>query len=82
MRIIYSYKAAGQLTSLDVLYQIRIAEKMRFFAQQPNPLLFAKYITTRNLHCFRVGSYRVYFKLSEGILYITTIERRDKAYKK
>ncbi len=82
MHIFYSYKAANQLVKLDKTNQVRIAEKMKFFARQSNPLLFSKYITTRNLHCLRVGSYRIYLKLGEYILHVTTIERRDKAYKK
>lgn len=80
MRIDYSYKAVKQLTSLGTLEQRRISEKMKFFAQQPNPITFAKYISHREAYRFRIGNYRLYFEIKNDVITIRTIERRDKAY--
>lgn len=80
MHINYSHKAAKQLTSLGTLEQKRISEKMRFFARQPNPVTFAKYISHRESYRFRIGDYRLYFEIKGNIITIRTIERRDKAY--
>lgn len=44
MFIYYGYTAARQLVTLDASTQRRIAEKMKFFAQQKDPVVFAKYI--------------------------------------
>ena len=80
MHIYYSYKAAAQLASLDTPIQKRIVLKMRFFAHQPDPIRFAKYIDVKNAFRFRVGDYRIYFEIRNDILTVRTIERRDKAY--
>ena len=80
MQIFYSYKAALQFQNLSIEIQRRIAEKMRFFSKQPNPLVFAKYITIRKAYRFRTGDYRIFFGIKDDMISIRTIERRDKAY--
>lgn len=60
--------------------QVRMKDKINFFTQQSDPRLFAKHIGGK-LHRWRVGDYRIFFKLGENVLTIVKIERRDKAYK-
>ena len=80
MRIFYSFKAAKQLSDLETRTQKRIAMKMRIFAQQSNPLVFAKYIAIQEVYRFRVGNYRIFFQVNNNVIFIQTIKRRDKAY--
>ena len=53
---------------------------MKFFAKQADPLKFSKYIAVRDAYRFRVGDYRIFFHTENNVIYIRTIERRDKAY--
>ena len=76
----YGYVAASQLSALEPQLQKRIAEKMKFYAQQKDPLAFAKYIIQRKSYRFRVGDYRIFFDLKDSMIYVTKIIRRDKAY--
>lgn len=80
MFIYYCYKAAAQLEALSSVNQKRIAEKMRFFAQQSDIFRFAKFIVEKDAYRFRVGDYRIYFEIKDSILTVRTIERRDKSY--
>jgi mRNA-degrading endonuclease RelE of RelBE toxin-antitoxin system len=80
MHINYSYKAVVQLEALSTINQKRIADKMRFYAQQTDVFVFAKYIAIRGEYRLRVGNYRIYFEVKNDVLNVKTIERRDKTY--
>lgn len=45
MEVFYTHKAARQFEKLPKNIQKRIAEKMRFYAAQKNPLKFAEPLT-------------------------------------
>ncbi len=47
------------MAALPVRMQKRIADKMRFFASQQDPRMFAKHIVGEKLYLFRVGDYRI-----------------------
>lgn len=83
MEIFYTNKAANQLKNLPYLIQKRIITKMRFYAEQNDPLKFAKRLTDyyEGEYCFRVGDYRLIFDVKEGSIYILKIDKRDKIYK-
>ena len=80
MNIYYSYKAARWLADASADLQDRIEAKMYYFARQNDPLEFAKFITTRGMYRFRVGSYRIFFVIENNTIKVAEIERRDKAY--
>ena len=80
MRIFISASALAQIESLAPLLHKRITRKLRFFANQTDPLLFAKPVTNTPYFRFRIGDYRVLFELIGGSIHIAKIERRDKAY--
>lgn len=82
MEVHYSYKAADDLKSLSVQDQHRVAQKMRFFATQRNPLTFAKHLTNpdEGEYRFRIGNLRVIFDIRGNTMYILKIAPRDKAY--
>ena len=75
MKIFYTHKAANQLEKLPKNVQKRIAQKMRFYANQEKPLKFAEPLTD-----YREGEYRLNFDVKDGAIYILKIKLRDKAY--
>jgi mRNA interferase RelE/StbE len=82
MKIFYCNKAADQLKKLPKSIQKRIAKKMRFYAQQDNPLRFAKHLADyhEGEFRFRVGYYRIVFDVKDDVIYILKIDKRDKVY--
>lgn len=82
MKIFYTDKAAKQLRGLPFLIQKRIVEKMRFYADQINPLKFAERLTDyrEGEFRFRIGDYRIIFDVAKDVIYILKIQKRDKAY--
>ena len=55
---------------------------MRFFAEQSDPLAFAKRLTGMHLYRFRIGDYRVLFEIEGNVIKVVTIKKRDEAYRK
>lgn len=82
MEIFYTYKAAKQLENLSLSIQKRIAEKMRFYAKQKDPLKFAKHLTDyrEGEFRFRIGMHRATFDVRRNIIYILNVKARDKSY--
>ena len=82
MRVFYTHQAARQLENLPRAVQKRIVLKMRFYAEQKDPLKFAKRLTdSREWNFrFRVGAYRMLFDAGRGAIYILKVEKRDKSY--
>ena len=74
------------LQKLDQTVSQRIATKLRFFAQQENPLRFAERLTKSPYgeYRFRVGVYRILFDVNTRgvitILVILRIKHRRGAY--
>lgn len=83
MKVYYTYRAAEQLESLPIEIQKRIADKMRFYESQINPLRFAERLTEprEGEYRFRVGNYRIIFDVTGNKLYVLAIKKRDEAYK-
>ncbi|TSC67102.1 MAG: hypothetical protein CEO19_356 [Parcubacteria group bacterium Gr01-1014_73] len=81
MKIFYTQTAVRQLAKLPKLTQLRIAEKMRFYTSQPDPLVFAETLTDCKAYRFRVGDYRVVFEVQGSMMFVLLIKRRDKVYK-
>ncbi|MES2314522.1 MAG: type II toxin-antitoxin system RelE/ParE family toxin [Patescibacteria group bacterium] len=80
MQIHISSTAELELSKLSQLTQNRIVNKIELYAQQPDPLKFAKYIAQRKSYRFRVGDYRIFFEPKDSVIHVTEIARRDKAY--
>ncbi len=82
MEIFYTNKAAAQLKNLPRLIQKRIIIKMRFYANQKNPLKFAKPLIDyrEGEFRFRIGKYRLIFDVKDSAIYILKIAKRDKIY--
>lgn len=82
MKIIYVLRAAKQLESLPSSIQKRIVNKMRFYAEQKDPLKFAERLMDykEGEFRFRIGDYRLVFDVLENTICILKITKRDKAY--
>jgi mRNA interferase RelE/StbE len=82
MEIFYTHKAVKHLESLPREVQKRIAKKMRFYANQKDPLEFVEPLTDyrEGEYRFRVGKYRLNFDVKNGGIYILKVKLRDKAY--
>ncbi len=82
MKIYFTQKARENLESLAPEIQKRIAKKMRFFAAQKNPLVFAKRLSDprEGQFRFRIGDYRVIFDVIRDTVFVLKIAPRDKAY--
>ena len=83
MEIFYTRRAAEELRDLPPPIQRRVAAKMRFFADQPDPLKFAKRLTNSRLgqFRFRIGEYRVVFDVEGEAIYVLRIAKRDEVYR-
>jgi mRNA interferase RelE/StbE len=79
-------RAQEDMGFLDSIVANRIAAKLRFFAQQENPLRFAERLTSSPYgeYRFRVGDYRILFDVNArgviSILVILRIKHRREAY--
>lgn len=83
MEIFYTNKAVARLKNLPYLVQKRIVQKMRFYANQKNPLKFSKPLIDyrEGEFRFRIGKYRLIFDVKNDAIYVLKIEKRDKVYK-
>ncbi len=82
MEIRWTERAADDLRRLPRETQKRIADKMRFYGAQGDPLKFAKRLTDfRDAEFrFRVGDYRIFFDVVHGVIFVLKIAPRDKSY--
>lgn len=71
------------LKQLDGAQQKAIKEKLNFLSQQENPLLYAKKLKGLNgILRFRVGSYRIIFKVEKNQIILLIIGHRSEIYKR
>ncbi len=82
MKAVYTASAEKDFRSLPRAVQKRIAQKMRFYLSQENPLKFAKSIKDSRLgsYSFRVGDYRVVFDVQKDRITVLRVRKRDEVY--
>lgn len=85
-QIVYTEHARQDLKQLDPIIASRITSKIYFFGLQKNPLKFAKKLTSQFVgkYRFRIGNYRVLFKIDKNgniqVLIILRIKHRKDIY--
>lgn len=86
-KVVYSKSAEFDLSRLDLPVATRILKKIKFFAGQNNPLLFAKRLqgVEEPHYRFRIGDYRAIFRLDSRtdslvLLVIIKIAHRREVY--
>lgn len=80
-KIKYSPEASDWLSTNIPIISNRIINKIIYFSKQENIFIYAKKLTSFNTYRFRIGNYRVIFRLNENILEILLIGKRDEIYK-
>lgn len=82
-RLEISSKAKKDIQSLDPVVQKRIANKLKFFLTQEDPLSFAsKLVNSKDGdYRWRVGHYRVVFDVNNEVLLLLRIQHRGRVYK-
>ena len=77
-------QAKRELEKIDPEIQRRVRKKLAHFFSAKNPMVFAKPLTDLPpaTHRFRVWKLRAKFFRSGDIFYITSIEFRDKVYRR
>ena len=81
MEFLFTPTAEDHFQRLPQQTRRRIVKKLRFYAQQPDPLEFAEPLSGSNNYRFRIGDHRVIFKVMNDALWIKAIKRRDEAYR-
>lgn len=85
MRVEYAKGAQKDMARLPTALTRRIADKMDWFAEQEDPLHFAKPLEGKSgLHRFRVGDYRIIATVRSGqiiVLLVLAVKHRSEAYR-
>ena len=81
MQFTYTAIAQEHFKRLSPQTRKRIAEKMRFYADQPEPLAFAEPLSGSASYRFRIGDYRVIFEVLHGVGWVLAMRRRDESYR-
>jgi mRNA interferase RelE/StbE len=76
--------AAKDISKLSAPVQKRLKAKLVFFASQPDPLAFAKPLTSPSdgQYRWRIGDYRVVFDLDQTVIVILRIQHRREVYRR
>jgi mRNA interferase RelE/StbE len=84
MRIVFSRNIIKDIKKIDYKAQIRIKNKLLWFAEQKSPLDFAERLSESKMgkYRFRIGDYRVIFEVEKNqIMRINAIGHRREIYK-
>ncbi len=78
----FTPRGAKEFKKISPQWQGRLSKKLKYFANQPDPIKLSKPLT--NLlpatHRFRVGDYRIAFYLEIDTIYIDRIGHRKEVY--
>lgn len=70
------------LQSLDESCQQKVREKLKFFVQSENPIFFARKLRGyKDIFRFRIGDYRVIFRLEKKNIILLLAKHRKDVYK-
>jgi len=83
MTLDFSASALRQLSSLDINVQKRIAEKLKFYSSQTQPLRFAEKLTDSRFGQwrFRIGEYRALFDVESDRIVVLAVGHRKEIYR-
>lgn len=83
-KILYKKPAVKSIQSLTPQVKKRLKIKLEFFANQDNPIVFAKALTkyADAQFRFRVGNYRVLFDMEGNNIVVLLVQHRKDVYKK
>jgi len=83
MKVEFSRSAFRELKKLPKGVQKRIIDKIEFYTEQKNPLIFAEHTTDFRFgdYRFRIGDYRVIFDFTKDTISILKIGHRKDIYR-
>ncbi len=83
VEVVFSERAAKQLWRLPQTVQHRIKQKLKFWSEQVNPLVFARSLVGNTLghYRFRIGDYRILFDYTQKQIMILEVGHRREIYK-
>lgn len=83
MKIIFTRSAFQAFKKLEKSVQVRIDEKLKFYASQENPLRFAESLKDPRYGNwrFRIGEYRIFFDVEDHKIIILKVGYRKDIYK-
>lgn len=77
----YTDDFAKALKKLELSVQTNIKQKIQFLIEQENPLYFAKKIRGyKFMYRFRVGDYRLLFRLEKKVIRLFDVAHRKEIY--
>lgn len=78
----FTPRGTKEFRKIDREWQDRLFKKLKYFANQEDPIKFSKSLT--NLlpatHRFRVGDYRIAFYIEQNTIFVDRIGRRKEVY--
>ena len=82
-RIEFAGSSKKYLDKLDHTTKQRIAEKVQFFLEQEDPLIYARQLVHSSIgsYRFRVGHYRIVFDINGDTLQVVSIKHRKDVYR-
>jgi mRNA interferase RelE/StbE len=83
MKVEFSKSAFRQFSKLPKEIQKRISNKIDFYINQKNPIIFAEMLTDSDLgdFRFRIGDYRIIFDFYKDTIYVLKIGHRKDIYR-
>ncbi len=81
MVISYSPVAIKWLSSSSPYIRKRIINKIKFFASQENPKIYAVRLVDSKSYRFRIGDYRVICDIGLDLIDVLVIGKRDEIYR-
>lgn len=80
--LIFSTKSDKKFQKLDQSLQQRIMDKLEFFFSQPDIYKFSRELNVKDKsYRFRIGDYRVVYRLETNNLIVINIDHRKNIYK-
>lgn len=83
-QLVFSATAQKEIKKLDNQARQRIASKLKYFLDQPDPLIFAKQLIDSKIgdYRFRVGHFRIVFDVNNHNLEVLSVKHRKDIYKR
>jgi mRNA interferase RelE/StbE len=82
-RIVFARSSKKDLGKLDRVVRQRIAQKLQYFLEQEDPLIYARQLVHSNIgtYRFRIGHYRIVFDVDGDTIQVVSVKHRGEVYR-
>ncbi len=82
-RMVFAGSSKKDLDKLDSVTRKRIANKLKYFLAQDDPLIYVRHLVDSKIgdYRFRVGHYRIAFDVVDDTLQVISIKHRKDIYR-